>query len=264
MQQYFFLSGLQRAGSTLLGSLLNQNPDFYVTPTSPFLDFLYDMDVSLNKAAEFYTFEIETVKVNVSIKAFQSFYQHIDKKYILDKHRGWPKNLGTVKNIITKNPKVLVTYRPIAEIACSFIKLADKDSANGLDRELRDLGKSINNTNRALHIWEHWTSEVYDSLKFGLDNHRENIHIVHYDKLVENPLDTLDNIYRFLDVPRYENHMLTNLDNSLSEQKDEVWGFKGLHDIRTDGISKQSYDPRDILPPHIIDFFEAMDSQLKI
>ena len=34
---YFFLAGLPRAGGTLLGAILNQNPDIYVGPTSPIL-----------------------------------------------------------------------------------------------------------------------------------------------------------------------------------------------------------------------------------
>ena len=34
---YFFLSGLPRSGTTLLGAILEQNPNIYVGATSPVL-----------------------------------------------------------------------------------------------------------------------------------------------------------------------------------------------------------------------------------
>ena len=40
MKTYHFLAGLPRSGSTVLASILNQNPEVYVTPTSPMLDLL--------------------------------------------------------------------------------------------------------------------------------------------------------------------------------------------------------------------------------
>ena len=40
MKTFYFLAGLPRSGSTVLASILNQNPEVYVTPTSPMLDLL--------------------------------------------------------------------------------------------------------------------------------------------------------------------------------------------------------------------------------
>ena len=48
----FYLSGLPRSGSTLLGSLIGQRPDFTVTPTSPFLDLLCYTDEAFAKEIE--------------------------------------------------------------------------------------------------------------------------------------------------------------------------------------------------------------------
>ena len=41
MKKYFFLSGLPRAGNTLLSSILNQNPDLSVSANSFVCDILY-------------------------------------------------------------------------------------------------------------------------------------------------------------------------------------------------------------------------------
>ena len=43
MKEIFFLEGLPRAGNTLLGSILNQNPDIAVTANSITPDILYNI-----------------------------------------------------------------------------------------------------------------------------------------------------------------------------------------------------------------------------
>ena len=35
MKNYYFISGLPRSGSTLLSTILSQNPDFYADISSP-------------------------------------------------------------------------------------------------------------------------------------------------------------------------------------------------------------------------------------
>jgi len=40
-KQFFYLTGIFRCGNTLLTSILNQNPDLYVTPNSLVPDILW-------------------------------------------------------------------------------------------------------------------------------------------------------------------------------------------------------------------------------
>ena len=39
-KKYYFMSGLPRSGSTLLSTLLNQNPEIYSGPSSPVLGIM--------------------------------------------------------------------------------------------------------------------------------------------------------------------------------------------------------------------------------
>ncbi len=57
MKTLYFLGGLPRSGSTLLGSLLNQHPDIYVSPTSPLGDVVTDIEKSFNRVDEQFTFD---------------------------------------------------------------------------------------------------------------------------------------------------------------------------------------------------------------
>lgn len=260
MKQFFFLSGLSRSGSTLLGSLLNQNPEIYVSPTSPLLDLFCETELNLLNFKQNYTFDYDVVSKNIHKNIPYSFYEHIDKKIIIDKHRGWPKNINTAKNIITPNVKVICTYRPVQEVITSFIKLCNKDPDNIVDFRLKENGMQITNDNRALYIWNELTYDVYDSLRYGLKNHRECIHIVNYKNLVKNTQTELDKIYNFLNLPIYQ-HELQNIKNTCSEQKDEVWGFSGLHDVRPN-IEYQSDDPENYLSKDILDYFKKYDEFL--
>lgn len=263
MKKLFFMGGLQRSGSTLLGSLLSQNPDLYCSPTSPILDFLVSSDTCLNNLSNMYTYDIEEVRKSIFGSTFKNFYKHVKKPIVIDKHRGWSSNINTLKKFVLPNPKVIVTYRPIAEVITSFIKLADKDPENMIDASLRSANIEINNQNRAKYVWEEWTYEMYDILRYGLNNHRENIYVIHYKKLVDNPQKELYNIYDFLELERYEEHYFENIINTLSEQKDEIWGFKGLHDIRS-SINNESNDPKDIIGEDLCHYFSIYDRFLKL
>ena len=44
---------LPRAGSTLFQNIIGQNPDFYVTPTSGFLELIYGAKANFQTSPEF-------------------------------------------------------------------------------------------------------------------------------------------------------------------------------------------------------------------
>ena len=43
-KRFYFMAGLPRSGSTLLSSILNQNPKFYSGPSSPVLSTMYAIE----------------------------------------------------------------------------------------------------------------------------------------------------------------------------------------------------------------------------
>lgn len=262
MKQMFFLSGIARSGSTLLGSILNQNPDIHVSPTSPLMDIFCLTEEAYNKVETQYTFDKKTTLDNLQQHIPHSFYANVNKPYIIDKHRGWPRNVRQIKAHITDNPKIICTYRPLAENICSFLKLIDKDPNNSVDRELRELGLPCDTYHRAMKLWYNYSSDPYESLKYGLEHHRKNILIVNYDDIINDIENQLDRIYTFLEIPKYQ-HSYSNISNTCGEQKDDAWGFKDLHIIRNT-ISKTSIDPTTILSRDLIEFFSKLDNQLML
>lgn len=247
MKILYFLGGLPRSGSTLLGSLLNQHSDIYVSPTSPLGDVVFDIEKSFNRLNQQFTFDRKTISYNVYKAVLSNFYNHIPKSIILDKHRFWGKNLDTVQMFLSNKPKIIATYRSIPEVLTSYISLIERTNHtdNFIDNHLRKDNLAITNNNRAEYIWRYYVSPSYESMIYGIKKYPEWVHLVDYNQLVSNSQEELNKIYDFLGVPSYSNNF-NNIENSCREEKDEAWGLKDLHTIRP-RLSKISQNPIDII-----------------
>lgn len=247
MKTLYFLGGLPRSGSTLLGSLLNQHSDIYASPTSPLGDIVSDIEKSFNRVDTQFTFSRKEISYNVYKAVLANFYNHIPKSTILDKHRFWGKNLDTVKMFLSNKPKIVATYRSIPEVITSYISLIERSQQqdNFIDNHLRKDNLPITNNNRAEYIWRYYVSPSYESMICGINKYPEWVHLVEYNSLIENPQEELNKIYEFLEVSPQVNNF-NQIENACGEQKDEAWGLKGLHDIRPN-LSKISQNPIEVI-----------------
>jgi sulfotransferase len=251
-KQIFFLSGLPRSGSTLLGSILGQNPDITVTPTSPLLDLLCHTNESFLKLNEKYTYDYETVSGNIYSTMVEAFFKNIETKFVIDKHRGHPRNILPLSKFVTENPKIICTSRDIAEVITSYITLieSNKQKDNFVDKDLGSKGIPITTENRAKILWENYISDPYQSMQHGIKNYRKHLYIVEYGKLTSDPEKELKNIYQHLGINAYKNHQFAKIENKCAEDKDEAWGLKNLHAIR-EKLEKKSAPPKDVLGAYL-------------
>jgi hypothetical protein len=81
-------------------------------------------------------------------------------------------------------------------------------------------------------------------------NHRESVHVVWFNDLIENPRDTLNGIYDFLEIERHQNNF-----NAITEinKQDDLNGYRivGLHDIGKK-LKKSDTKPEDYLSDYVI------------
>ena len=90
-----------------------------------------------------------------------------------------------------------------------------------------------------------------------LPQNKSLYHIVEYNDLVEHPKRTIEGVYDYLEIPKFK-HRYINLDQfevNGMKYDDKIVG-EGLHTIKTDVISKSTYDARSIIPKSIIDKYE--------
>lgn len=247
MKTLFFLSGLPRSGSTLLGSILSQHSEIQVTPTSPLSDLLCLIDESFSKLDIQYTYDKENITTNTYKALLENFYNHIEKPYVIDKHRAWTRNLQSVYRFTGKSPKVIATNRRVSEIISSYISLIEKNQQddNFIDNHLRQHHLPINTDTRVECLWKNYVSDPYESLVFGLQHFRNNIHLVDYNDLVNNPEKEMNKIYEFLEISSHQ-HDFSNILNTCAEDKDHEWGLNHLHTIRPK-LQKTSRTPEEII-----------------
>jgi sulfotransferase len=235
---FFFMAGLPRSGSTLLSSILNQNPDIYVTPSAD-TTFLILSLFKTSQASESYHsgFAPEGYR-NIMARLPEAFYEHIDKPYIIDKNRDWgtPENIE-VAELFAENVKIIAPVRPILEILTSFVNLAEKNPDNFIDKFVCNYPVSQfrpKNDARcdALMAANHHIESNILSIASSLDpRHKGKFHFVAYSDLVFKPKKVIDAIYEFLEIPKFE-HKFENLKWDLMPNEAEVFGIPDMHKIR--------------------------------
>jgi sulfotransferase len=220
-KKMYFLSGLPRSGSTLLSSILSQNPKIHAEGNSAVCQLMWDMQISCQGPA------LQQLLANSKYNTQDSlvsaipfiYYKNVSEPYIIDKCRSWtlPDNMQMIKRYITKNPKVIVLTRPLKEILHSFSELRKR---NGMSGDTSDLLQEDSDA-------------VMRSLKgvqFAKNNNDGEFLFISYDDLVDYTQDVLASIYDFCQWEKFE-HDLNNIKNKYPEN-DQVYGLLGMHDVR--------------------------------
>jgi sulfotransferase len=234
-KQIFFQSSLPRAGSTLLQNIIGQNPDFYVTPTSGLLELLFSSMKTYSASSEFKAqdqTEMRKAWLGYCYGGMQGFFNGItDKPYVVDKSRGWGVHYEFL-DAINKSPKIICMVRDIRAIYSSMEKNyrknpeQDKGIINWTNGQGTTIEKRVEYWSQTVPVQLAMTrlKEIIDR---GID---KNILFIRFEDLTENPVDALDKIYEFLDVPRYE-HDFTLIEQ-ITQEDDSVYGAYGDHVIK--------------------------------
>jgi hypothetical protein len=244
MKEYYFLAGLPRSGNTLLGSIINQNPQLNITANSILTDVIYQLDLIKNYLI-YKNFPDKNSLNNIIINVFENYYKDWKAKYIIDRAPwGTPGNLSLLKSII-KKPKFIILYRPVLECLASFIKIE----------------KPINIENRCHELMNE--NNIIERNLFSIKNiikEKEDYIIINYLDLVNNTEDEINKIYKFLNIDNF-NHVFKNLnDFSVNNIKyDDTVLNTPLHKIRTDKIEINKYNIEDYLPSNIIKQYSNLD-----
>ena len=263
---------MPRSGITLLGAILNQNPDIYVGATSPVLQFMKLFAHYYKNHINNY-FPKEEFRKKTLTRICDDWYSDIDSPIIIDKNRGWSYNL-TEAEIITKDIKIICPVRSILDILSSWILLNRKSSekenyGNGteltaLDYNLKANGERVTDNNLCHSLMDGGVGGmVYIPLNGLAQLFNENqelfqniIHLVEYEDLISNTKNSINKIYEFLQIPKYE-HDYDNIENNIRED-DNVYGMPTLHEVRPT-ISKNINNPLEVLDKNIIKQYSGLE-----
>ena len=85
MKKVFFLSGLPRAGNTLLGSILNQNPNIATTANSIIFDMIHTIYSFKQDSPTFLNFPDHKSLNNVIKNIIPNYYNEWKQEYIINR-----------------------------------------------------------------------------------------------------------------------------------------------------------------------------------
>lgn len=218
MKQFVALSGQARSGSTLLASILSQNPNIHAGGSSAVCQLMWNMHSSIQNSEEIKANNI--THLDGMIKQIPNiYYSNIEKPIIVDRNRSWtlPLNIELLKQYVDQNIKMIVLTRPTIDIVSSIVNL------------------------RQMNGWKNpeWNLFVKDSepivrpfagVKWAKEHNNGEFIFVSYDELVTDTRSTLDRIYTHCGWEKFE-HNLSNIIN-VCEENDAAYGLQGLHDIR--------------------------------
>ena len=136
-KKYYFLSGLPRAGNTLLSSFINQSQKVKATANSILPNILFELD-KVKQTDIYKNFPDQKSYLNVYKNVLENYYKEWQAEYIIDRSTwGTPKNLELLKLIIPK-PKFIILYRPVLECLASFVKITKAKDNEILCEQLLD------------------------------------------------------------------------------------------------------------------------------
>lgn len=253
MKMHYFISGLPRSGSTLLSSILRQNPDFYADIASP-VEKLIKTTIDVVTGSESNLIISEKQRKNIMYGIFDSYYKHIKKPVIFDSSRFWTKKTNFLK-VLFPYTKILCPVRDIVSILNSFEVISSKNPFH-----TKTLTKHNDNVfvrcDEMMDKNSGVVASPWISLQEGYALNPEMIYFIEYENLCREPEKTMRGVYEFLGKPYYS-HDFENLEYS-NENFDKVCNLKDLHTVKR----KVEYKPpRNVLPPEIVKKYKEMNME---
>jgi hypothetical protein len=238
----YFLTGIPRAGNTILSSVFNQNPYAKISAHSV-LPLLFNniLDVKNNNTfCNFPDFEgIDNIIRNI----FKNYYAHYNCNTIIDR-ASWGFYLNLLEYMPVNN-KFIILHRPLLEVLASFVRV---EKPTNVIKYCDDL-----------LLKETILSKALTSTQNIIDNKKEYL-LITYDDLVNNICECIQKICKFIDIDYLEPDL-----NNIQQFKINDIGYDdsvlsgNFHTIKTDNIEKNLIEVEKILPKEIINKYKNFD-----
>jgi sulfotransferase len=264
---FHFLAGLPRSGSTLVSSILNQNPDIHASANSPMCGMMYNLERSILTSEQYAAYPKPDVMPEVVTGVIENYYSDVNKSIILDKSREWavPQHFEVLLRNLPYEPKIILMVRSLTDILASFISLVHRNSGkqNFIDVEIEQRQEfnfyKLPDDIRCDHLMR--PKGLIDNCLYGIafamqPENKKYFHLVEYDDFIDKPKEEIHKIYDFLQIDKYS-HDYKNIENTVKEN-DAVYGLSGQHDVRST-ISRRKINKHKVLSKYVIDKYSGQE-----
>lgn len=253
-QQYHFIAGLPRSGSTLFSALLRQNPLFHADISSPVMGLVDGVISQTSAGTEMAPLVSNQKRLAITRGLFSSYYEDIKKPVVFDTNRGWTAKLSLLHTLYP-NAKVICLARNVAWVLDSMERQIRKSPlentklfGNGQQRA------TVYSRVEAMAAQTGLVGFAWHGLRDGcFSDFADKLLIIDYDLLVRKPHDVMMGVYQFLNLPAFE-HDFTNVEFD-SPAYDQSLGIDGLHRVHKQVAPSER---QTVLPPELFEKYSNM------
>lgn len=261
-KQFFYLAGLPRTGSTVLGEILNQNPKLHVSPASPLSEIVSEVLAKWRmNAVTLRAYKHPDQLPNVWRGIREGMYRHRSEPCIIDKSWAWHMNdaIDSTREVLGEEMKVICPVDDVADCLASFVNLirSNPDHVSHIDEYLRKQGLPLSDENRCQAMMDPriptsvgW---CYENLRKTLKGrNRDNLLLIERRDLVAAPEETLERVYAFLGIPELatwgdgETHYYDRIEKEIVEDDGAAYGIPNLHRLSPQ-LRERGWKAKDIL-----------------
>jgi len=246
LKKYHFISGLPRSGTTLLSTILKQNPKFESSISGPLARYARAVIQESSSQGGYRTECPPEKRKKIISGIFDSYYDDPNKEVAFNVNRGWGLLLPTIKDLYPDS-KMILCVRDIGWILDSFETLVRKNPYEFTSMFSPEENINVYSRCETLLRNDRTLGFAYGAVKQAITSeHKDSIMILDYVQLASYPEQTVKSIYNFIGEEYYE-HDFNSVETSYDEFDEEV-GLPGLHTTR----KRVQYIERDsIIPPDI-------------
>ena len=247
-RKFHFISGLPRAGTTLLAAILNQNPRFRAGMTSPLADIMGVVMAEASSKNDF-SFDVsDEQRVALLRGLVENFYSaQGDARVVFDTSRLWCSRMQLL-NTLFPEVKVIACVRQLAWVLDSMERLVQRQPVSVSKVFRFDTNTTVYSRVEALTDPRGMVGFAYQATKEAFYGRYAQNHLLMltYESLVNDPIAAVRAVYQFLGEPWFE-HDFNHIEYNADEFDARV-GMPGLHSVRpkVESIERQPTLPRDI------------------
>jgi sulfotransferase len=250
-----FISGLPRAGSTLLAALLRQNPRFHASMSGPMGGLFTALQREMSQGSEYGLLIDNEQRAKILTATFDAYYHRIHPtQLVFDTNRLWTTKLPALTALFPR-AKMICCVRNVSWVLDSIesllrrnyletSKIFNFEPGGTVYSRVEGLASNIGMVGFALHALR--------EAVFG--EQADRLLLLRYETLTADPLGALARIYEFIGEPLYAHDRDHVPPCAEAIEFDKRLGTPGLHSVGSSVIHIQR---RSILPTDVFKRHEA-------
>ncbi len=249
-----FISGLPRAGSTLLAAILSQNPRFHSGMSSPVGGLFRRLQGGMSPQAEFGLSISDEQREAVLRGLFDNFYKDVHPtKTVFDTNRLWCSKMGAIVRLFPE-ARVITCVRDLAWVMDSFERILRKSPLLTSKMFRPQQSATVYTRTAALGSGNGTVGYAWNAVQEAFwGEHADRLIVIDYEVLAREPARTMSFIYDSLGLPPFD-HDFENVVYERGGDFDSQIGVPGLHKVtgKVDLVERPT-----ILPPDLFERFSG-------